>query len=187
MSGPSTAPMTDEFPGGMLGHYRVEQLLGIGGMGRVYAGTDTKLGRRVAIKLLLHEGVDDGTRARFEREARMVSSLNHPHILTVYDAGVHGSRPYLVTEFVDGRKLVLWNGDGESEFSRTMRAADVGITKGNRTLVLEMGRMGLPAITIDYGVNQIDSFRVRQCPWNQTIQYEELTVERLEGALRLAI
>lgn len=108
MAGPSTATMTEDFPGGMLGHYRVEQLLGLGGMGRVYAGTDTRLGRRVAIKLLLNEGADEATRARFAREARLVSSLNHPHILTVYDVGEHDSRPYLVTEFVDGGTLAQW-------------------------------------------------------------------------------
>ncbi len=100
--------MTEDFPGGMLGHYRVGQLLGAGGMGRVYAGTDTRLGRHVAIKLLLQEGADDSTRARFSREARIVSSLNHPHILTVYDVGEHEGRPYLVTEFVDGGTLAQW-------------------------------------------------------------------------------
>ncbi len=85
-----------------------------------------------------------------------------------------------------GRKILLWHRDGEEEFSRTMRAADVGITKGNRNLVLELGEMGLPAITVDYGVNQIDSFRVRQCPWNQTIAFEDLTATSLENAIRLA-
>lgn len=84
-----------------------------------------------------------------------------------------------------GRKVVLWNRDGNEEFSRTMCAADVGITKGNRNLVLEMGRMGLPSITVDYGVNQIDSYRVRRCPWNRTIPFEELTAATLASALAL--
>lgn len=85
-----------------------------------------------------------------------------------------------------GRKLILWNRDGDVEFSRTMRAADVGITKGNRNLVLEMGAMGLPAITVDYGLNLIDSYRVKQCEWNQTIAAANLTIDTMATALRLA-
>ncbi len=120
MAGPTTAPLTEEFPGGMLGHYRVEQLLGMGGMGRVYAGTDTRLGRRVAIKLLLREDADEATRTRFEREARMASSLNHPHILTVHDVGEHEARPYLVTEFVDGGTLAEWLRAGPRDWQQVM-------------------------------------------------------------------
>jgi serine/threonine protein kinase len=63
----------------------VEVPLGEGGMGTVYRTTDTKLNRHVAIKLLLDEFADVAARQRFQREAQLASSLNHPHILTVYD------------------------------------------------------------------------------------------------------
>jgi len=73
--------------GALIGAYRVEAPLGEGGMGTVYRATDTKLNRPIAIKLLSDEFADAAARRRFQREAQLASSLNHPHILTVYDAG----------------------------------------------------------------------------------------------------
>jgi len=94
--------------GMIIGFYRIEQQLGEGGMGVVYRATDTKLNRPVAIKFLSETLADAGGRRRFQREAQLASSLNHPHILTVYDAGEHDTRQYLVTEFVDGGTLSDW-------------------------------------------------------------------------------
>src|SRR5215472_13593905 len=91
--------------GSQLGTYRIEAILGVGGMGEVYRALDTKLNRSVAIKLLSDHVSDPAARRRFQREAQMASSLNHPHILTVYDAGEFDGRQYLVTEFVDGGTL----------------------------------------------------------------------------------
>src|SRR2546428_10222553 len=91
-----------------IAHYRVESKLGEGGMGTVYLATDTRLNRPVAIKLLSGDLADAGARRRFQREAQMASSLNHPHILTVHDAGEFEGRQYLVTEFVDGGTLKDW-------------------------------------------------------------------------------
>src|SRR5262249_39740722 len=82
--------------------------LGEGGMGVVYRALDTKLNRPVAVKFLSDDVADAGARRRFQREAQMASSLNHPHILTVYDAGDFEGRQYLVTEFVDGGTLKSW-------------------------------------------------------------------------------
>ena len=79
-------------PGTLIGAYRVEAPLGKGGMGTVYRATDTKLNRPVAIKLLSDEFADAAARQRFQREAQLASSLNHPHILTVYDAGEYKGR-----------------------------------------------------------------------------------------------
>src|SRR5690242_11261605 len=95
-------------PGTEIGPYRIESPLGEGGMGTVYLALDTKLNRPVAIKFLSDAVADAAARRRFQREAQMASSLNHPHILTVYDAGEFGERQYLVTEFVDGGTLKDW-------------------------------------------------------------------------------
>jgi serine/threonine protein kinase/Tol biopolymer transport system component len=95
-------------PGAKIGPYKIEVLLGAGGMGEVFRAVDTKLNRPVAIKFLSAELADTAARRRFQREAQMASSLNHPHILTVHDAGDFEGRQYLVTEFVDGGTLETW-------------------------------------------------------------------------------
>jgi Tol biopolymer transport system component len=77
-------------------------------MGTVFRALDTNLNRPVAIKFLSGELADVAGRRRFQREAQMASSLNHPHILTVYDAGEFEGRQYLVTEYVDGGTLKDW-------------------------------------------------------------------------------
>lgn len=75
---------------------------GKGGMGVVYRALDTRLNRPVAVKFLSEGFADAAARRRFTPEAQMASALNHPHILTVYDAGDFEGRQYLVTEFIDG-------------------------------------------------------------------------------------
>src|ERR1051325_3043215 len=91
-----------------IGSYRLESQLGQGGMGTVYRAFDAKLNRPVAIKFLSDDLADAAARRRFQREAQMASSLNHPHILTVYDVGEFEGRQYLVTEYVDGGTLKDW-------------------------------------------------------------------------------
>ena len=87
--------------GMQLGPYKIEGPLGAGGMGQVFRAVDTRLGRVVAIKT-----VQERFSERFEREARAISALNHPHICTLYDVGSHGSgTPYLVMEMVEGETL----------------------------------------------------------------------------------
>jgi serine/threonine protein kinase len=94
--------------GTRLGTYEIVALLGEGGMGAVYRAKDTRLNRTVAVKLLSAGLADEAARHRFQREAQMASSLNHPHILTVHDAGDFDGRQYLVTEFVDGGTVRDW-------------------------------------------------------------------------------
>ena len=94
--------------GRQIGSYNIVSLLGAGGMGEVYRAHDTKLNRPVAVKFLSDDLADPPARRRFQREAQMASSLNHPHILTVYDAGEFEGRQYLATEFVDGGTLKDW-------------------------------------------------------------------------------
>src|SRR5688572_17991082 len=94
-------------PGIQLGHYRVLDPLGAGGMGRVYRARDTRLGREVAIKLLetRSQSLDDAI-DRFISEARAASNLNHPNIVTIHEIGEsaqHGR--YIVMELVVGRTL----------------------------------------------------------------------------------
>jgi serine/threonine protein kinase len=89
-----------------LGPYQIESLLGAGGMGEVYRARDTRLNRTVAIKILT-QGVADTpeVRQRFEREARAVSSLSHPHICVLYDVGNQDGIEYLVMEYLEGETL----------------------------------------------------------------------------------
>jgi serine/threonine protein kinase/Tol biopolymer transport system component len=93
-------------PGSRLGPYEIAAAIGSGGMGEVYRATDSRLGREVAIKVLPREmAADPDRRRRFELEARAASALNHPHIVAVYDAGLHDGVPFLVTELLDGQSL----------------------------------------------------------------------------------
>jgi serine/threonine protein kinase len=93
-------------PGSLLGHYRIDGLLGIGGMGEVYRARDTKLGRDVAIKILPRALTSDHDRlTRFEREARVLASLNHPHISGIYGIEDGEGVRALVLELVDGETL----------------------------------------------------------------------------------
>ncbi len=93
-------------PGTKLGPYEVVAPLGAGGMGEVYRARDARLGREVAIKVLpLHLSANPEVRTRFEREARTVSSLNHPNICTLFDVGREGEVDYLVMELVEGETL----------------------------------------------------------------------------------
>ena len=93
-------------PGTQLGHYTILSALGKGGMGEVWKARDTKLGRDVAIKTLPEEFARDLDRlARFEREARLLASLNHPNIAAIYGLEEHEDTRFLVLELVEGDTL----------------------------------------------------------------------------------
>ena len=105
-SGPAGATLAAIGPGFLLagGRYKIERELGTGGMGRVLAATDTRLGRRVAIKVVT--GAHEPARVRrFEQEARTAGSLEHPNVVQVYDLGEQDGVPFLVTELLDGHTL----------------------------------------------------------------------------------
>ena len=96
----------DQETGNQLGHYRLLDKLGEGGMGVVWRAQDTTLDREVAIKILPASVADNPDRlARFEREAKAVAALAHPNILNVYDFGRDGDATYMVTELLDGESL----------------------------------------------------------------------------------
>jgi len=89
-----------------ISHYRVERLIGTGGMGEVYLAHDSLLDRHVALKILPERFTADAERVRrFEREARAASALNHPSILTIYEFGEANGQHYIATEYVEGETL----------------------------------------------------------------------------------
>ena len=92
--------------GQSVGHYEIASVLGVGGMGEVYLAHDSRLGRQVALKLLPAQFTVNAERVhRFEQEARAVSALNHPNIVTIHEIGREGDAQFIVTEFVHGQTL----------------------------------------------------------------------------------
>ena len=93
-------------PGIRLGPHELTGSLGAGGMGEVFRARDTRLGRDVAIKVIGGDGTSDaGRRQRFQREARAIAALSHPHICTIHDVGSEAGIDYLVLELVQGESL----------------------------------------------------------------------------------
>ena len=89
-----------------LGSYKIEKLLGAGGMGEVYLARDSKLNRKVALKILpWHFGVDSERSNRFQREAQALSSFNHPNLITIYEIGEAQGLHFIAMEFVEGKTL----------------------------------------------------------------------------------
>ena len=108
--------------GSRLGPYEVLAPLGAGGMGEVYKARDTRLDRSVAIKVLpAHLSANPDLRARFEREARAASALNHPHICTLHDIGQQDGIDYLVLEHLEGETLADRLGKGPLPIDQVLR------------------------------------------------------------------
>src|SRR5438270_10161797 len=98
--------MSSAAPASRLGPYELLTPIGAGGMGEVFRARDTRLNREVAIKLLPQEFAKDPDRSRrFELESKTLAALNHPNILTIYDAGVQNGTAYLVSELLEGKTL----------------------------------------------------------------------------------
>jgi serine/threonine protein kinase/Tfp pilus assembly protein PilF len=101
-----TNDRTGALIGKLIGHYRIESLVGVGGMGEVYLARDERLGRKAALKLLPDSlTIDETQLSRFKNEARTASALNHPNILTVYEIGAEGNVQFIATEFIEGVTL----------------------------------------------------------------------------------
>ena len=111
--------------GSLLNHYRIVSLIGAGGMGEVYLAEDTRLGRRVAVKILPEDVNRDKTRLqRFEQEARAASALNHPNILTVFEFGDEKGLHFLATEFIEGKTLRDEINGGELSIAAALSIAE---------------------------------------------------------------
>jgi Tol biopolymer transport system component len=116
--------------GKQVGHYELLSLIGAGGMGEVYSARDTRIGRKVAVKLLPSDLAQDTDRLRrFEQEVRAVGMLNHPNILTIHDVGTYEGSPYLVSELLDGETLRDRLANGAFPVGRAVDVA-IQITRG---------------------------------------------------------
>ena len=111
-------------PSTRLGRYEVIALVGAGGMGEVYKARDLRLDRTVAVKVLPSDVANDADLCRrFEREGRVISQLNHPHICTLYDVGNHEGTEYLVMEFLEGETLATRLSRGRLPLAQVMAIA----------------------------------------------------------------
>src|ERR1022692_3037021 len=112
--------------GDKLAHYTIETLLGTGGMGAVYLAVDSRLHRRVALKVILDEGKPEDLKesaARLLREARSAASLTHPNVVGVFEVGEIEGRVYLAMEYVVGKTLRELIRDRTIEWPRRLRWA----------------------------------------------------------------
>jgi hypothetical protein len=108
-------------PGDRFDRYRIEDLLGAGGMGRVFRAHDERLDRAVAIKVLLDDGASPESRGRLLREARAAAKLSHPNVVNVFDVGEHDGSPYVAMELVLGKSLRAMIGDAEVTLDEKLR------------------------------------------------------------------
>jgi serine/threonine protein kinase len=153
--------------GTKLGRYEIRSKLGEGGMGEVCLATDTKLQRRVALKILPTEVAADRNRMnRFVQEAKAASALNHPNILTIYEIDESDSLNFIASEFVDGETL--------RQRMKTVRPSASDVEKFrivlNRTAKLCLSLVGRQAVSIIYSVLDIET----EGSWN-SLSYVSIT------------
>src|SRR6202051_518477 len=117
-------PSVAILPGKTVGPYQILSAIGSGGMGEIYKARDTRLDRTVAIKVLSAHLADRADlRERFDREARTIAGLNHPHICTLFDIGHQDGTDYLVMEYLEGETLAARLGKGKLPLEVTLRYA----------------------------------------------------------------
>ena len=169
--------------GTKLGSYEILACLGKGGMGEVYRARDTRLNRIVAIKILAHRLADRSElRERFEREARTIASLNHPHICTLHDIGQQDGIDYLVMECLEGETLASRLAKGRLSLEQTLQyaiqiadALDKAHRKGVTHRDLKPGNIMLTqsgAKLLDFGLAKL----------KQEVSPETATISQIQSA-----
>jgi hypothetical protein len=107
-------------PGGTIGRFAIDGVLGTGGMGLVLRAHDPTLGREVAVKLLRPDQLDDDAATRLLREAQAMARLAHPNVVTVYEVGTDGAQPFVAMELVEGTTLRAWLRERERPWSEVV-------------------------------------------------------------------
>jgi serine/threonine protein kinase len=180
-AGYSKGPLPQEAAGMTVSHYRILGRLGSGGMGVVYQAEDVRLNRQVALKFLPENLAHDSQAlARFHREARAASAINHPHICTVYDIGEYNGHPFLAMELLEGEtleqhtgegriaigELVRWAGQLADALSAThkkgivhrdLKPANIFLTSRSDVKILDFGIAKMPAASLLKRAAQPDS------------------------------
>ncbi|HXR32672.1 MAG TPA: protein kinase [Verrucomicrobiae bacterium] len=169
-------------PSTRLGPYEINSAIGAGGMGEVYRAKDTRLGREVAIKVLpANVSVNEERRQRFEREARTISSLNHPNICALYDVGNQDGVEYLVLEYVEGETIEKRLEKGPLPTKALLRygieIADA-LEKAHRTGVIHRDLKPSNIMLTKSGAKLLDFGLAK---WSETSPSEAETLKTLTG------
>ena len=143
--------------GETFGRYEIRGKIGEGGMGEVYSAIDLELDRNVAIKLLPNEfTVDEDRRTRFRQEAKVVSALNHPNVITIYEIGENDFGHFLATEYVEGRTLREIINPEDEEGCRRLISLILS-TASERTRSAAEDRVSIERIGIDLSDFSVES------------------------------
>jgi serine/threonine protein kinase len=181
------APVTTEQAGQLIGPYRLERELGVGGMGTVWlaARADGAFERQVALKLPHAEWIDRGLAQRFARERAMLASLNHPNIAQLYDAGwSETGRPYLALEYVEGQPLPAWCAQQQLDTAARLRLfVDVirAVAHAHARLIVHRDLKPSNVLVTAAGEVKLLDFGIAKLLADETASAAETELTRLAG------
>ena len=180
--------------GTRLGPYEIQAAIGAGGMGEVYRARDTRLDRTVAIKVVpSHVSDDPAVRERFEREARAVAALNHPHICTLHDVGHQDGVDFLVMEHLDGESLAQRLTKGPLSLDSALRyAIEIvdALDKAHRAGIVHrdlkpgnimITRTGAKLLDFGWRKPRLPSSPRRACRWRRRCKHRRRSMEPSSG------